>query len=66
VTDALDSRRPPDLDSLDALVGIWHVTGGSSGTVRHEWMDGKHFMLQYIDLDDYSLTVLRPERMKRA
>jgi hypothetical protein len=46
------TSRPADLDTLDALVGTWQVSGGSSGTVRYEWMDGKHFMLQHIDLDD--------------
>ena len=50
--EALESRRPLDLDSLDALVGTWQVSGGSSGTVRYEWLEGKHFMLQHIDLDD--------------
>ena len=47
---AVASTRPKDLDTLEPLVGTWRVSGGSEGTVRYEWMEGKYFLLQHIDL----------------
>ena len=36
--------------ALDRLVGRWAISGGASGTVRYEWMDGGRFLLQHVDL----------------
>lgn len=47
----------PALRSLDRLVGRWAVTGGASGTVSYEWMDGGYFLLQRIELDQHGQTV---------
>ncbi|MEU0540119.1 hypothetical protein ABZ319_09635 [Nocardia sp. NPDC005978] len=40
----------PELRVLDRLVGTWRVSGGAQGTVRYEWMPGRFFLLQHIDL----------------
>ena len=37
--------------ALDRLVGTWRVTGGAAGTVTYEWMEGGHFLLQHLDLE---------------
>ena len=44
------TERPTDLDSLEPLVGTWQVSGASEGKVRYEWLEGKYFMLQHVDL----------------
>jgi hypothetical protein len=51
MTQSKDRSRPDDLDSLDPLVGTWQISGDTSGKVRYEWMAGKFFLLQHIDLD---------------
>lgn len=45
--------RNADLDGLDRLVGTWRLTGGAEGTVRYEWMEGRFFLLQHVDLVQY-------------
>jgi len=42
--------RDTDLDGLERLVGTWLVTGGAEGTIRYEWMEGRFFLLQHVDL----------------
>lgn len=32
------------------LVGTWRVTGGAEGTVRYEWLEGGHFLIQHVNL----------------
>ncbi|MEV0675625.1 hypothetical protein AB0I60_03785 [Actinosynnema sp. NPDC050436] len=39
--------------NLDRLVGSWSVSGGAEGTVRYEWMPGRFFLLQHVDLVQY-------------
>ncbi len=41
----------PDLSSLDRLVGIWRVSGGATGQVTYEWMEGGFFLMQHFDLE---------------
>jgi hypothetical protein len=41
------------LAALDSLVGTWKVTGGADGTVTYRWMDGRHFLLQDVELEQY-------------
>jgi len=48
--DTSTSSRNSDLHGLDCLVGTWSVTGGAEGTVRYEWMEGRFFLLQHVDL----------------
>ena len=48
--------RPDDLDSLERLVGTWEVSGDSQGTVRYEWLAGRYFMLQHIELQGEEAT----------
>ncbi|WP_369023836.1 hypothetical protein [Nocardia cyriacigeorgica] len=43
----------PELQALDRLVGTWKVSGGAEGTVRYEWMPGRFFLLQHVDLTQY-------------
>lgn len=42
----------PDLNGLNKLVGTWNVSGGAQGQVRYEWMEGKFFLIQHIDLQN--------------
>ncbi|MEV0661442.1 hypothetical protein ACIBI3_06360 [Actinomadura luteofluorescens] len=46
---------PPsaEVQALDRLVGTWKVTGGAEGTVRYEWMPGRYFLLQHVDLTQF-------------
>ena len=44
--------------ALDRLVGTWQVTGGAPGTVRYSWMDGGHFLLQHVELEQSGQRVL--------
>jgi hypothetical protein len=39
-----------DMRALDRLIGTWKVSGGVEGTVRYEWLEGQHFLLQHVDL----------------
>ncbi len=45
-----DSR----LKALDILVGTWDITGPDiAGKVTYQWMEGKFFLIQYVDLEQY-------------
>ena len=39
--------------TLDHLVGSWTVTGEAQGTVRYEWLPGRFFLLQHVELSQY-------------
>lgn len=41
----------PDLKSLEPLVGTWQVSGGVQGQIRYEWMEGRFFLIQHVDLE---------------
>ena len=41
----------PDMAALDRLVGSWEVTGGVRGTTAYEWMEGRFFLVQHVDLE---------------
>ena len=41
------------VSALDRLVGEWTVTGGAEGIVRYEWMPGRHFLLQHVELEQF-------------
>lgn len=43
----------PDLAPLDRLVGSWHVSGGARGTVTYEWLEGRFFLVQHVDLEQF-------------
>jgi hypothetical protein len=48
--DALTSAPHLDLSSLERLVGTWRVSGPDiEGQVTYRWMEGGHFLLQYVD-----------------
>ncbi|GAB3452953.1 hypothetical protein [Actinophytocola sediminis] len=46
-----------ELTALDRLVGTWKVTGGAEGTVRYEWLPGRFFLLQHVELSQYGESV---------
>ncbi|CAM5589458.1 hypothetical protein AB0H45_08210 [Streptomyces atroolivaceus] len=47
-------REPSaELKALDRLVGTWAVTGGAEGTVRYEWMPGRFFLSQHVELTQF-------------
>ena len=50
-----EQPRPaePDADvrGLDRLVGTWKVSGGVTGQISFEWLDGGFFLTQRVDLD---------------
>jgi hypothetical protein len=39
------------LKRLNRLVGTWNISGGATGQVRYEWMDGGFFLIQHVNLD---------------
>ena len=41
----------PDLQSLDKLIGTWKQSGGVTGEVTYEWMEGGYFLVQRVDLE---------------
>jgi len=52
-----DDRTTPRADTpserlraLDRLTGTWRLSGDAEGTVRFEWLDGRFFLLQHVDL----------------
>lgn len=48
-----ETREPsPALRKLDRLVGTWELSGGTSGTVTYEWMEGGFFLMQRVDLGE--------------
>lgn len=51
-----------DLEPLDHLVGTWEMSGGAEGTIRYEWMDGGHFLIQHVDLYQYGQQITVPVR----
>lgn len=48
-----DTIRQPStqMRSLDRLVGTWQVSGGTTGTVTYEWLEGGFFLLQRVRLE---------------
>jgi hypothetical protein len=53
-----DNTEPSaELAALDRLVGTWSVTGGAEGTVRYEWMTGRFFLLQHVELSQFGQPV---------
>ncbi|SCG63651.1 hypothetical protein [Micromonospora zamorensis] len=51
------TQPSPELTALDRLVGTWSVTGGAEGTVRYEWMAGRFFLLQQVELNQFGQSV---------
>ena len=40
----------PDLKSLERLIGTWKQSGGISGEITYDWMEGGFFLIQRVDL----------------
>ncbi|RSN67793.1 hypothetical protein [Actinomadura sp. WAC 06369] len=50
----IENQQPsPAVKALDRLVGTWKVTGGAEGTVRYEWMPGRFFLVQHVELTQF-------------
>ncbi|MFF0866147.1 hypothetical protein ACFYUV_30640 [Nonomuraea sp. NPDC003560] len=50
----IETQQPsPELKALDRLVGTWKVTGGAEGTVRYEWLPGRFFLVQHVELTQF-------------
>jgi hypothetical protein len=43
----------PDLKSLERLVGTWEMSGEVQGRVAFEWMEGRFFLIQHVDLEHH-------------
>ncbi|APU15109.1 MULTISPECIES: hypothetical protein [Actinoalloteichus] len=57
-TTAAETATPSaEVTRLDRLVGTWTVTGGVTGTVRFEWLEGGFFLRQHVDLVQYGARV---------
>ena len=41
----------PPMQALAPLVGTWTVTGGATGTVTYEPLEGGHFLVQRVELE---------------
>ena len=61
--DAYTSDQPAQpsdaMAALDRLVGSWTVTGEAQGTVRYEWMPGRFFLQQHVELSQYGQQITR-------
>lgn len=60
MTDGKQQETPfpnPDLSTLSRLVGTWEVSGGATGTVTYEWMDGGFFLIQHVHLEQHGQNV---------
>lgn len=57
--DTMSATNQPsaEMKALDRLVGTWAVTGGAEGTVRYEWMPGRFFLLQHVELSQFGQQV---------
>ncbi|GAA2631558.1 hypothetical protein SMC26_21955 [Actinomadura fulvescens] len=50
----IETQQPsPEVKALDRLVGTWNVTGGAEGKVRYEWMPGRFFLVQHVELTQF-------------
>jgi hypothetical protein len=51
----MGEQRPGAADkklaALDRLVGTWRLSGGAEGTIRYRWLEGGHFLIQDLDLE---------------
>ena len=46
----MNSRPSLDLKAFDILAGSWKLTGDATGRTRFEWMKGRYFLLQHVDI----------------
>jgi hypothetical protein len=52
ITEQPQSAEPDArLRQLDRLVGTWTVSGGVTGQITFEWLEGGFFLTQRVDLD---------------
>lgn len=54
MTNANDTTASNEtLRSLDRLLGTWNVSGGATGTVTYEHLDGDYFLIQRVALEQF-------------
>jgi hypothetical protein len=46
-----EQRPDTELAALDRLVGTWRLTGGAEGEISYRWLEGGHFLIQDLDLE---------------
>jgi hypothetical protein len=52
ITEQPQSAEPDaGIRQLDWLVGTWKVSGGVTGRITFEWLEGGFFLTQRVDLD---------------
>ncbi|MBB5956324.1 hypothetical protein FHS29_002910 [Saccharothrix tamanrassetensis] len=51
MSESTNPVQDAELAALDRLVGTWKVTGGAEGTVTYRWLEGGHFLIQDVDLE---------------
>ena len=47
----------PDVSALDRLVGTWAISGGATGEVTYEWLEGSHFLIQQVELEQFGQNI---------
>ena len=47
----------PDVSALDRLVGTWAISGGATGEVTYEWLEGSHFLIQHVELEQFGQNI---------
>ncbi len=51
MSDQPTTAPSPAMTALSRLEGTWRVTGGATGTVTYEPLDGGHFIAQRVELE---------------
>ena len=59
--DITTAQQPEPSDKIrelgERMVGTWRLSGGVTGTVRYEWLEGGFFLLQHVDLEQYGMRI---------
>ncbi len=50
-------QRSAHLDAMERLLGTWKVSEGAEGTSTYEWLEGRFFLIQKVDLERYGQRV---------
>ena len=59
-------RADPEVQALDRLTGWWQVSGGATGRVAFERMNGGFFLVQRVDLEQFGQPVTGVEVIGRG
>jgi hypothetical protein len=50
------AKPDPKLAGLDRLVGTWTISGEARGEVKYEWLEGRFFLVQHVELEQFGQT----------